>query len=53
LTTALMLRELGSEDAAARLERAVEASVQAGKTTRDLGGTLSTKEVTDDVLSRL
>jgi 3-isopropylmalate dehydrogenase len=53
LTTALMLRELGSEDAANRLERAVEASVQAGKTTRDLGGTMSTREVTDDVLARL
>jgi 3-isopropylmalate dehydrogenase len=53
LTTALMLRELGSEEPAQSLERAVELSVQSGKTTRDLGGTLSTKEVTEDVLARL
>ena len=53
LTTALMLRHLGDEKAAEKLERAVEASVQAGKTTRDLGGTLSTTEVTDDILGRL
>jgi 3-isopropylmalate dehydrogenase len=53
LTSALMLRELGHERAAAQLEKAVEGSVQAGKTTRDLGGTLSTREVTDEVLRRL
>jgi 3-isopropylmalate dehydrogenase len=53
LTTALMLRELGGEEHAARLERAVEASVQAGRTTRDLGGSLSTREVTEDILARL
>ena len=53
LTSALMLRELGHEAAAFQLEGAVEAGVQAGKTTRDLGGTLSTREVTDDVIGRL
>ena len=53
LTSALMLRELGHEAAAFQLEGAVEAGVQAGKTTRDLGGTLSTREVTDDVMARL
>jgi 3-isopropylmalate dehydrogenase len=53
LTTALMLRELGSEEHALKLEKAVEASVHAGKTTRDLGGSLSTREVTDDILGRL
>jgi isocitrate/isopropylmalate dehydrogenase len=48
-----MLRHLGDEASAARLERAVEASVQAGKTTKDLGGTLSTEQVTQEILARL
>ena len=53
LTSALMLHELGHDDAALALELAVEASVQAGRTTKDLGGTLSTREVTDEVIQRL
>jgi 3-isopropylmalate dehydrogenase len=53
LTTALMLRELGDESAAATIERAVEATVQAGKTTKDLGGSLSTSQVTDEMLARM
>jgi 3-isopropylmalate dehydrogenase len=53
LTSALMLRELGMDAAALSLEAAVEASVQEGKTTRDLGGTLSTREVADEVIARL
>ena len=53
LTTALMLRELGDEAPAKRIEAAVEAAVQAGKTTKDLGGTLSTTEATDEILQRL
>ena len=53
LTTALMLRELGHGGAAERLERAVEETVAEGKTTRDLGGALSTKQVTDAVLAKL
>lgn len=53
LTTALMLRELGDESAAQTIERAVEAAVQAGKTTRDLGGSLSTTQATDEILSRM
>ncbi|MBL8951364.1 MAG: isocitrate/isopropylmalate dehydrogenase family protein [Myxococcaceae bacterium] len=52
LTTALMFRELGDEKQAVALEGAIEAAVQAGKTTRDLGGALSTQAVTEDILSR-
>jgi 3-isopropylmalate dehydrogenase len=53
LTTALMLRQLGDSKAATALEQAVEGAVQAGKTTRDLGGTLSTEQATQAVLERL
>jgi 3-isopropylmalate dehydrogenase len=53
LTTALMLKELGDVGAAEALERAVEGAIQAGKTTRDLGGSLSTKAVTDEILARM
>jgi 3-isopropylmalate dehydrogenase len=53
LSTALMLRELKDEQVAASIERAVELTVQAGKTTRDLGGSLSTQEATDAVLAAL
>ncbi len=53
LTTALMLRELGDEGAASTIEKAVEATVQAGKTTKDLGGSLSTSQVTDEILARM
>ena len=41
------------EEDAARIERAVEGAVHAGETTRDVGGSLGTREVTDDVLARL
>jgi len=44
LSAALMLRHLGEAKAAGILERAVEEAVHAGKTTRDLGGALSTRE---------
>jgi len=53
LTVALMLRELGFEAPAAALEAAVEGSVREGHTTRDLGGTMKTQDVTRDVLARL
>jgi 3-isopropylmalate dehydrogenase len=53
LTTALMLRELNDEKPAAALEKAVEAAVQAGKTTKDLGGTLSTSQAADEILARM
>lgn len=53
LTTALMLRELGHVQVALELEKAVEATVAAGETTKDLQGTLSTSQVTDAVLAKL
>jgi 3-isopropylmalate dehydrogenase len=53
LTTALMLEELGHGEAARALQKAVEGSVQAQKTTVDLGGSLKTGEVTREVLARL
>jgi 3-isopropylmalate dehydrogenase len=53
LTTALMLRELGRPELADRLEAAVTAAVRAGEGTRDIGGTLSTRQAADCVLRRL
>ena len=53
LTTALMLRQLGQGSWADRLETAVRAAVAQGKTTADLGGSLSTDEVGDWVCQQL
>jgi 3-isopropylmalate dehydrogenase len=44
LTAAMMLEYLGYEAASRAVEQAVGACVNAGETTRDLGGTLSTRE---------
>jgi len=53
LSAALMVEFLGREEDARRIERAVEAAVQAGDVTRDVGGTLSTTEAGDAVVRRL
>jgi len=53
LTSALMLAELGHEAEARLLEQAVQRTVAEGKTTRDLGGTLSTAEVSAEVMRHL
>jgi 3-isopropylmalate dehydrogenase len=53
LSAALMLETLGRADDARRVERAVEAAVKAGEVTRDVGGTLTTKEAGDAILRRL
>jgi 3-isopropylmalate dehydrogenase len=53
LTTALMLRQLGHEEWAARVENAVSAAVAERKTTPDLGGTLTTEAVGDWVCHQL
>jgi 3-isopropylmalate dehydrogenase len=53
LTAALMLRQLGQTDAGDTLEKAVEKAIRAGKTTPDLGGTLSTDEVGDWICGQL
>lgn len=50
----LMLEFLGEEEAAGRVERAVEGSLVEGKyLSPDLGGKARTKEVVEDVLQRL
>jgi isocitrate dehydrogenase (NAD+) len=47
LSALLMLRHIGEDDAAARIERALYAVLEAGQVrTRDLGGTSSTTEFT-------
>ncbi|HTM02787.1 MAG TPA: 3-isopropylmalate dehydrogenase [Vicinamibacterales bacterium] len=53
LSAALMLETLGRDDDARRIERAVEATVQAGETTRDIGGTLGTREAGRAIVRRL
>ena len=53
LTTALMLRQLGHAGWADKLESAVRAAVAQGKTTPDLGGSLSTDAVGDWVCQQL
>jgi len=45
LTGALMLDNLGHPQAARRLEAAVATVLEAGPTTRDLGGAAGTREV--------
>ena len=53
LSAALMLETLGRKDDAARIERAVEAAVQAGEVTQDIGGTLGTREAGAAIMKRL
>jgi 3-isopropylmalate dehydrogenase len=53
LTLGLLLESLGLPEPARVLERAVETTVREGECTPDAGGTLSTRAVTDAVLSRL
>jgi 3-isopropylmalate dehydrogenase len=53
LSTALMLDTLGQAEAARQIEVAVEAAVHAHETTRDIGGSLGTREVGDRIVARL
>ena len=53
LSAALMLETLGRPDDARQVEAAVEAAVQAGETTQDIGGRLGTKEAGAAILKRL
>lgn len=53
LTSAMMLRHLGDDASADRVEAAVKAAVLAGETTSDLGGTLGTVAAGEAVLRRL
>ena len=53
LTAAMMLEYLGLNDAAQAIENAVVACVNQGQTTRDVGGSLGTREVADAVLKKI
>jgi 3-isopropylmalate dehydrogenase len=53
LTAAMMLEYLGFEAAGKAVEEAVRASITAGETTRDLGGTLSTGEAAAAIRRRI
>jgi 3-isopropylmalate dehydrogenase len=53
LTAAMMLEYLGLNDAAQAVENAVVTCVNEGQTTRDVGGSLGTREVADAVLKRI
>ena len=52
-TAGQMLDHLGRSDAANRLMAAVDAVCGAGITTPDVGGTATTKDVTDAVIAHL
>ena len=53
-SAALLLRHsLGESDAADALDAAVEAAIETGPRTADLGGTASTDEVTEFLLERI
>jgi 3-isopropylmalate dehydrogenase len=53
LTAAMMLDYIGFHDEAERIERAVTGAVQAGETTKDLGGNLGTKAAGEAILRRV
>jgi 3-isopropylmalate dehydrogenase len=53
LTAAMMLEYLGHAAEANAIESAVTAAIQAGETTKDLGGELGTKKAGEAVLRRL
>jgi len=53
LTAAMMLEYLGFEMAGEAVQAAVGASITAGETTRDLGGTLSTAEAGEAIRRRI
>ncbi|HMF55498.1 MAG TPA: isocitrate/isopropylmalate family dehydrogenase, partial [Pyrinomonadaceae bacterium] len=53
LTAGMMLEYLGFSEAARAVESAVRASIEAGESTHDLGGTLSTEEAGAAVRKRL
>lgn len=53
LTTALLLDHLGHAAEATAIESAVASAIAAGQVTQDLGGSLSTREVTRAVLATM
>lgn len=54
LSSVMMLKHIGENEAAARIESAVESVLKEGKIlTCDLGGDASTSEFTDEIISKL
>jgi 3-isopropylmalate dehydrogenase len=53
LTAAMMLEYLGCGEESALIERAVVGAIEAGETTKDLGGKLGTKAAGEAILRRL
>ena len=53
LSAAMMLDEISRREEARLLEAAVVACVAAGRTTRDLGGGLGTREVGEEIRRRI
>ncbi len=53
LSAAMMLEEIGHREEARLLEEAVTGAVAAGRTTRDLGGDLGTREAGDEIRRRI
>jgi len=53
LTAAMMLEFLGYGAESARIERAVVAAIEAGETTKDVGGSLGTRAAGEAVLRRV
>ncbi len=53
LSACLMLEFLGHDEAARKVEDAVRELVREGKTTQDLGGTLGTSQVGDEIARRV
>ena len=53
LSGLMLLRHLGLTLCAARIQSALEETLEAGQSTRDLGGTLSTDDFTRAVISRI
>jgi homoisocitrate dehydrogenase len=53
LSAAMMLEHLGEGDLSARIKGAVEKAILEERTTADLGGKLSTREVTEQVIINL
>jgi len=53
LTAAMMLEYLGLRGEAELIEKAVKATIEAGETTKDLGGSLGTRAAAEAVVKRL
>ena len=53
LSAALLLETVGWQDEAGRIEGAVSAAVAAGQTTKDIGGSLGTRETGDWIAARI